>query len=148
MVSVNGACVKRHVNQKLDAKTKPGEQTVINTDGYVDYPVDPGNDLRDNETVTDVCETSEETLEEHQSSGRKDDTLGESSSSGCMERPMRNVRLSVWTYNTSQKRQCQSSIGPLFVNKHHCILKEVKELHCIFFLKMLSLKLQGRSCGV
>lgn len=92
MVSVNGACVKRHVNQMLDAKTKPGEQTVINTDGYVDYPFDPGDDLRDTETVTEVCETPEETLEEHQSSGRMDDALGESSSSGCMERPKRNVR--------------------------------------------------------
>ena len=56
----------------------------------------------------------------------------------------------------SKKRLCQCSIDPLFVNKHHCILKEVKELHCIFFFdvkkirkkKMLSLKLQGRSCGV
>lgn len=32
MVSVNGACVKRHVNQMLAGKSDTREQTVINTD--------------------------------------------------------------------------------------------------------------------
>lgn len=93
MVSINRACVKRHVNQMLDAKSERGERTVINTDGDSDYHADSGEDRRDIEIVTgNTGETPEETPEENQSSERLDNALEESSSSGCRECPKRNVR--------------------------------------------------------
>ncbi len=74
LVSVNGTCVKRHVNQMLESKRRdviPG-QTVINTEGNWGYYSDPGDDVRDTETVTAVCEQKPE---DHQSSVDTDQTI-------------------------------------------------------------------------
>lgn len=91
LVSVNGTCVKRHVNQMLDAKRKSvtPEQTLTDTEGVWDYPIDPGVEIKDTETVTVVCE---QTPEDHHSSVEYDRALNDSSSSGCMKGPKRNVR--------------------------------------------------------
>lgn len=52
MVSVNGAYVKRHVNQMLASKSDRREQTEIYTDVYSDYHGDSEEDWGDTETVT------------------------------------------------------------------------------------------------
>lgn len=90
LVSVNGTCVKRHVNQMLDAKRKSvtPEQTLTDTEGVWDYPIDPGVEIKDTETVTVVCE---QTPEDHPSSVETDRVLNDSSRSGCVERPKRNL---------------------------------------------------------
>lgn len=82
---------KKDVNQMLDAKreTVAPEQTVTNTDGNWDYHLDPGNDVKDNDTVTDVCEQTQENVQSSEDAGR---ALDKPSSSGCLERPKRNVR--------------------------------------------------------
>ena len=101
LVSVNRTCVKRHVNQMLDAKKNNAipEKTMSNTEGNWDYPIDPGDDMSDIDTVPAVCEQMHEN---HQSS-RETERARENTSSctlsscklqvqGCRERPKRNVR--------------------------------------------------------
>lgn len=90
MVNVNGTCVKRHVNQMLDEKRKnvDPDRTVRNTEGDLDYPIDSGDDVQDTDTVTVVCE---QTQEHSQSSEETNRALANPSSSGCIERPKRNV---------------------------------------------------------
>lgn len=111
LLSVNGTCLKRHVNQMLGAKKKNGipEKTVSNTEGNCDYHIDPGEDMSYNDTVHAVCGAPEN----RQSSVETDRALENTSSSGCMERPKGMCALlNVWTYRkTIRKRLCTKSLA-------------------------------------
>ena len=91
LVSVHGICVKRHVNQMLDAKKNNAipEKTMSNTEGNWDYHIDPGDDMSDIDTVPAVCDQMHEN---HRSSRETERARENTSSPGCTERPKRNVR--------------------------------------------------------
>lgn len=91
LVNVQGICVKRHVNQMLDAKRKKvtTERTVTNTEGNWDDYDHPEDNAQSTDAVADV---DEQTFQNSQSSEEPNRALENPASSEHSERLKRNMR--------------------------------------------------------